>query len=570
MNKAHNQKARTSAIERAVKVLEMAPEKRFHSILGDPDPAGLVKALPPQEFWITIKRTGVNDSLELLELTSDEQLIFLQDIECWIGDKLDPKRTLGWFEQLIGCGPEKVVQWLRAVDADTFIVALQQFMRVTKPDEGADPHQFADTLPPYTLDNVYYLHFFDEKHRDIVGQILSQLAQLRFDLYARMMEGMVWEVGPEMELQARRWRDGRLGDLGVPTLDEAMVIYQYLDEVRFNSLPAKSSPVAPEEGHAPPRFPMMAHGQRLLLMEALSIIPPGKSFDGIVMELAHLANRVVVADTLDMSDANHVTKAVSKVGAVLSMGLETLAGKNVAAAADLLSHKWLLHIFQVGYGLTLKLARRAHRLYQTGWLKQAAEARRLLGNPLENILAGLRRPRPLWYVGGPEPYRLFESLDELHAAKDALDRIEYLGELFFKRLKIIRPDPASWSWKRIYPVEINFETALRTALAHAAAGKGFEFLPLTKADLIKFIETAFEPLSDNKMDGDRNKKRIKREVHGNLADYLTSRDTAKNAIELRIRDDIVSSALKFLEDELGRLDPKTLEPKYIQGLVIRK
>jgi hypothetical protein len=63
---------------------------------------------------------------------------------------------------------------------------------------------------------------------------------------------------------------------------------------------------------------------------------------------------------------------------------------------------------------------------------------------------------------------------------------------------------------------------------------------------------------------------MKSDLGKNLSAYLASRGTARNDTERRIRDELVNSAIKFLEEELGRLDPETLEPKYIQGLVIRR
>ena len=303
-------------------------------------------------------------------------------------------------------------------------------------------------------------------------------------------------------------------------------------------------------------------------MEALALIPPGEALDGIVMEIAHLANRVGISDQLDMSDPNHLSAAVYKVRAVLSMGLETLVMDDAGAAQEILRRKWLLHIFQLGYGRSIKLARRAHRLDSAGWLKRAPAIKSLLGTPLLQILDGLHRSRPLFYAGGTEPYRFFESLDEINAANEALDRIEYLGELFIVSRKLLDPNPDSWSWKRIYPVEINFETVLRTALTNAAAGRGFEFKPLRKSDLKIFIETAMEEISDS--DPLKPKRRMRRDVRENLIAYLDSQDAAKNDKERKILDEMVGSAIKFLEEEFSRLNPDSFEPKYIQGLIIRK
>jgi len=40
---------------------------------------------------------------------------------------------------------------------------MSRFMLVTKPDEGSRPDEIAQTLPPYTFDGVYYIHFSTRK-----------------------------------------------------------------------------------------------------------------------------------------------------------------------------------------------------------------------------------------------------------------------------------------------------------------------------------------------------------------------------------------------------------------------
>lgn len=508
--------------------------------------------------------------MELLELASEEQLLFVQDVECWVGDKIDPAKTLQWFELLKNAGAETVSRWLKAVDADVFITSLRHFLKVTKPSNEDELHKLADALPPYTLDGVYYIHFFSEKYRDVIAPILGLFAHLRLELYFRMMEGMIWELGAETEEQALRWRNGRLRDLGIPDLDEAMAIYQYVDKTTFSALPDKQPEyLANANKSATPLFPLVLPGKKYLVMEALSLIESGEELDCILMEIAHLANRVVVADALDMSNADHLASALSKVRATLSIGLESLVGKNLKSAAELLKKKWLLNIFQLGNSMTLQLARRALTLSRKGWLSRVPRGKSLLGHPLQEIFVGLNRRKPLFYTGEAEPYRHFDSVEEISIANEALDKIEYLGELFFDRLELLPPDHRRWVWKTIYPVEVTFETVLQTALANAAAGRGFTYKPLRKQDIVVFIKNAFEEI-----EGANNpinlKRKLKSSVIEDLKAFLDSEGAVRNEKERKIRDELVEASLKFLEEELGRLDPDGIEPKYIQGLVIRK
>ena len=160
------------------------------------------------------------------------------------------------------------------------------------------------------------------------------------------------------------------------------------------------------------------------------------------------------------------------------------------------------------------------------------------------------------------------SLEEVDRADEALERIDYYGELFFNRLGALGPDPGDWTWDNVYPVDVDFAVVFRTSLANAAAGKGFQCTPLDPADLFNLIKTAFdEPAKDG--DGTISPRKIKDSVKQDMAEFIENKDGAASVDEIRFRDELVREALEFLESELGMLDPDDIDPKYIQGLQIK-
>ncbi len=556
-----------SALERRVRrVLDIEPSARLRAIIDDSDAKALVRAMPPQELLITIKQVGEPDAAELVEMASGEQVRFFTDVEWWIGDALDTKRILKWIDLFIECGEEKVIEWLRVVDAELLVTILRKFILVTKPDEGTKPEKLADTAAPYTIDNIYHLHFFSDDAQRIWSRVLVLFASRRYDLYKRLMEGLVWEAGPETEELAIRWRNGRLRDVGIPDIDEAIEVYRRLDERTFSTLPPKEAPLKFGDDEVPIRYPLaVAEGERLLLSDALSRIDDPEAIDGIAQELAHLVNRVMVADHEDLADADAIMNAAVKVRATVSMGLEALASGDADRAAQLARERWLLNIFQVGYSRALDIARRAYGMTRRGWIADAPDAVELLGEPLAQIFDGVKRQRPMWFVGGSEPYRSFLSLGEVAEASKALDKIEYLGELFFHRLKLLEADPSSWRHKRVHPVDVTFVTVLRTAFANAAVGRGLIFKPLAKSDLKTLLEKAFDekPATDGK-------RKIIDTARADMIAYLEGQGAATNDIEREIRDEFVEHCMNSLESELGRIGPtESIDPKFIQGLLIK-
>ena len=558
-----------TAIERRVRtLLDMEPADRLRAIIDDDNAVELVEAFPPQELLVTIKRVGESDALPLIELASSSQLLFFCDVEWWIGDTLDAERILHWLELLGACGDEKIIQWLSAVDPDFFVTVLHKFMRVTKPDEGTDPATIPGALPPYTIDGIYHFNFFGEDAHRILGRILFFFYHVKPDLFGRMMEGVVWEAGNETEELAIRWRDGRLRDLGIPDYEEAVAVYRYLDENRFRQLPLKEGPLKLRENEVPVHYPLVVAGSEGdLLIEAVGKITDPETIDGISQELAHLVNRVIVADQEDLADVDAMMRAAGKVRAVLSMGLEVLTGKDANKAAEVLTERWLLYVFQVGYSQALNLTRRIHKISASGLFKTVPECVDLLDEPLKRIVEGLKKPRPLWYVGGAEPYRFFNSIEEIKKAQKALDVVEYLFSLFFEKLKLIEPDPESWTRKKVYRVDITFSVILRTAFANAAAGRGFEYKALGKSDIVALMDNAFE----NAPPGEDRKRRIKKDVKTDLVAYIENLDPSAGEKEKEIRDIFVSDCIDFLDEELGRLDLEgNFSPRFIQGLLIKK
>jgi len=558
---------RISALERKVrKVLELDPADRMRAILSDNNAAELVQAMPPQELLITVKQTGEMDSLPLLEMASPEQIRFLADVEWWKGDNLDADRILYWLALFADSGEHLVLKWLRSVDPEFLITILGKFLRVSKPDDGLAGPVPPDAGEPFTIDGVYHLYFRDDESFRIIGRVLRIFAAERMDLYQRIMEGMVWELGAETEELAGRWRNGRLRDRGIPDLDEAMEIYAYLDTRRPDILPPKESPQTGGEEEVPPSFPLKRPGdERMLFLEAMEKIRDPKTLDGIGQEISHLVNRVLVADRMDLADPEAIYGAAQKVRATLSLGLEVLAPeRDTDRAAEILRTKWLIHIFRAGHSRALYLARRAHRMSREGWLARAPRAVKLLGEPLERIFIGLKRKRPGYYTGTADGYRHFASTGEIEEARRALDKIDYLGKLFFERLRLVDYEPDSWTFDNIYPVDITFETVLRTAFVNAAARGEFEYKPVTADNLREVLKNAFEEDPDK-----RGRKRIKRQVRRNMIEYLEGRDTAADDSERAVRDEFVARCLETLEDELGRLDPEqSPDPRFIQGIVL--
>ena len=165
----------------------------------------------------------------------------------------------------------------------------------------------------YTSDRRFLLEFSGSAE-------LASMRQLVEDLYAqdpfaagRLIESVRWEVPTELEESARRWRDGRLRDAGVPGLEEAMAFY-----ARPAGRPAAAEPVAPAStALAAPRRPLLEAALELLSGDDL-----GRAEESVV----YAANAALVANQVPLTDADEVRTQLADARATLSLGLELLSG----------------------------------------------------------------------------------------------------------------------------------------------------------------------------------------------------------------------------------------------------
>ena len=110
--------------EQSALVLSLEPGKfRQDLVLLSDRPDLLTQSLPPEDFALTVKEIGDQDALVLLELSSNEQLAYLLDLDLWVKTDLDMRQVGHWLEILMECGPKRFMRWTDSTDFE-FLVLL--------------------------------------------------------------------------------------------------------------------------------------------------------------------------------------------------------------------------------------------------------------------------------------------------------------------------------------------------------------------------------------------------------------------------------------------------------------
>jgi hypothetical protein len=210
-----------------------------------------------------------------------------------------------------------------------------------------------DWEPPdggQTIDGQFYLIARDpQDDLEPLMALISTLFQEDYWLYFRLLQSVLHEQQTELEEWALRWRTGRLEDLGFPSWDESMRIYGFLRIDRFGDLPETATALDLDRWAMPvwiTDLPSLGDQVPPLFRGVAELEP--REREGFFYAFVALANRVAVADRLDLSDAETLPSTIAKATEVASIGLTEVSGRTGLALADVLRRVPLERLFRIG------------------------------------------------------------------------------------------------------------------------------------------------------------------------------------------------------------------------------
>ncbi len=287
-------------------------------------------------------------------------------------------------------------------------------------------------------------------------QLIEALYERDEGAAGRLIEATRWEQSAELEEAARRWRDGRLRDLGVPDFEEA---------ISFYARPAQKAPSAPEPSR---ETQALTVAPRNLVDAALELLS-GDELEHAEESVIYAANAALVANKVPLDDADEVREQLADARAALSLGLELLSGGDPARAAHELSETPIRRIFQTAMGEAYRLQTRARKIAQSARLPQAQSAT-LLDEPLEGVVQALLRARPAFHEPGKRRPRAFASRADLAQAEALLDESEATVAL----LEALGISPAALGPKAdeagVGPATLKASNAVRALIESRLAG----------------------------------------------------------------------------------------------------
>ncbi len=408
--------------KRLVRLLENLSPKAFVALIQSLDrPQELVRELPDEDFYYLLKAASDEEALQLLTFASIRQLQHCIDLEFWKKDMLYQDGIAKWLETFGQLPVDKIEDLLITIDPELLVSMLHPFLSVKARNTEVDYVEESDNLPAFTLENIFYVDFLAPHLEDSLRYFLETLYEVDTGYYFTVMESLTCGLSSDFEEAALHFRNARLYEKGFPSFEEALEIYQSggLGSGISANTQSFNEPEGLDKPDIPPlAYPLKTIPPRSLFRECLDQLTDPQQRDRISSELAHLANKIIVADSLDPSLYDDLTKSLQKASGYINIALQELGNDDPAAAKDLLLNRHIETLFRYGFQSILSLRREALifiRKYEGGVEN--------LGYPLATILRELFKKRPLFAAnvrGEPKP-RDFQNREELIYIRRLLD-----------------------------------------------------------------------------------------------------------------------------------------------------
>jgi hypothetical protein len=410
-------------VSRRVEIFkELSAEAREELVRAVANPGEIIRKISEEEMYLTIRELGAKNAPALASLTTGRQLLYMLDVELWNKDMFNVEAAARWLEIVSGLGDEKILQFVQVADPELLLSALKPFMRVSLRNPDQDLLEQQDYLPVFTLDDTFYVEFLVPDLEETLKNLLDAVFRWNTRYYFGLMEHLATGTNLEDEEMALKWRNARLADKGFPEFEEALQIYSYL---RRESL---AGPLAePLGGDADlgsgPRsvlaYPLKVIQMESLFKKCLDELTNSGEGDRLAEELAHTANKVIIADGRDPGSREDLYESLRKVGGYINIALEESCGNNVEDAARIVKSNHMEFLFRRGFSIILDLRKEAQKLIRgyEGGVEN-------LGHPLAGIVGGLLRKRPL-YAGefiDDKKSRDFAHLSEIEHIRKMLDK----------------------------------------------------------------------------------------------------------------------------------------------------
>ena len=355
------------------------------------------------EAYQLVKQAGIEGALSSLAQLNEKQLTTLFDLESWQGDKFLVSDLLLWMDAFRLLSPESLNKAAKSMDSEALALLFKRRLWIAhKPNtERSDQEIIPDwllatpeSIEPLleTPDGRFIIaarnsdaedELFDEDtpiEEEERHQILAFVQALYLAQDWEYVAGILRMAHDDMMValteDAFQFRNGRLEDFGLFSMEQALEVYALIDKSILKSEPQEDEATFVLETQLPSKYIDGLDNGFLGL--ALRGCPKIAFMRRLESELFWLTNKVLCADGIHPGDNDGIEVGLQKVSASLELALSYCPGidrndgvelfksdtskYDVDTAVERLQRISVESLFRLGYTLIAELNFRAKKI----------------------------------------------------------------------------------------------------------------------------------------------------------------------------------------------------------------
>ncbi len=353
----------------------------LQAIIESPDAAEIIPNLPVQPLYYALKQRGFEESLEILPLLTQEQVIHMADYEAWDGEDFSQKRMINFLKPFAEVSSEQLYQRFSELDDEYQIATLEGLFTVHEVEHIYDlPHGVEDRAFPMPCHTVFYEMALDDKEDIAFVETLMESCREHNMRYAyALLSHSTFNPPAENEAQVYQFRKARLEEDGFVSYEDSLRIFSPLDR---RSLRLKWQGESLSQGREHSKNALMLQGSDLNFLDACLIHARdhGADLEGLFQvhqSLLFLANALCAAARVNVDDLQGLHRVLEQGKALAALGLEFLADGSLELGARIILGEHPKTLFQAGYGIIEDLRAQTIKVLKRMSLPRAGQLERL-------------------------------------------------------------------------------------------------------------------------------------------------------------------------------------------------
>ncbi len=326
----------------------------LRTIFASNDPENIVRQLPAESLYLTIKYHGIESTTELIEICAPEQYRLFLDFELWQKDELNEDHFWEWLSAVDeNESHDPLAHFVRSIDLQVlgyiFSRYVHSFVNEEPTEAPPGPHYYS---PDKGYTWVAILIEGEERYY-LLGKLLAFIFETNAELFYQLLALPVSSTPSEIAEDAYQSKTRRLLSHGIPTLEESWEVHHRLSHHEAKKLLEKNREYG-EHDFSLVVTPIIYDGQTLQplgsLLEDIQTSGDNNLRDTFEMEISYLINSAIVAFSIPFHDFEAITKLADFVRKTINSGLATLHEKEKdLSLLEIYKRLGAKAIYQVGF-----------------------------------------------------------------------------------------------------------------------------------------------------------------------------------------------------------------------------